>query len=63
MDGPVLLAVLIIVGVLGAWGVVAVAFALLAGGIIHTRDHLDAPYGGSSRPAPVARLSEARRAR
>ena len=63
MDGPVLVAVLIIAAVLGAWAVVAVAFALLAGGVIHARDHEDAPYGGFPRPAPIARLSGARQSR
>ena len=38
--------VLVIAVVAGAWGVLAVAFALLAGGIIHARDHQDMPYGG-----------------
>lgn len=35
------------------WSGAAVAFALLAGGIIHARDHRDTPYGGFSGPRPV----------
>lgn len=46
MDWAVLTVVLVIAVVAGAWGVLAVAFALLAGGIIHARDHRDMPYGG-----------------
>ncbi|WP_375388520.1 hypothetical protein [uncultured Amnibacterium sp.] len=59
--------VLVIVAVAGVWGVLAVAFALLAGGIIHARDHQDAPYGGFARPrsseprvaAPLVRSTRA----
>jgi hypothetical protein len=63
MDGAVLLAVVVLAAVLGAWALVAVAFALLAGGVIHARDHQDAPYGGFPGPAPVARLPQARHSR
>lgn len=53
MDGSVLTAVLVIVAVAGVWGALAIAFALLAGGVIHARDHQDAPYGGFARPQAV----------
>lgn len=46
----VLTVVLVIVAIAGAWGVLAVAFALLAGGVIHARDHQDAPFGGFVGP-------------
>ena len=48
--------VAIVLAIAGVWGVVAIAFALLAGGIIHARDHEDTPYGGLSVPlvAPTA---------
>ena len=67
MTGRMLTVVLIVLAVAGVWGLVAVLFAFLAGGVIRTRDHRDAPYGGSSRsrprPAqtrPVVRLTPAR---
>jgi hypothetical protein len=57
VDDPVLTVVLVIVAVAGVWGAVAMAFALLAGGVIHARDHQDAPYGGFQTAAPVAPLA------
>jgi hypothetical protein len=56
VDRPVLTVVLLILAIAGVWGAVAVAFALLAGGIIHARDHRDAPYGGFRRPRPGGRV-------
>lgn len=44
---------LIVLAAAGVWIVAAVAFALLAGGVIHARDHRDAPYGGFSAPRRV----------
>lgn len=41
---------LVVVGVAAVWALVAVAVAFLAGGVIHARDHQDAPYGGIPRP-------------
>ena len=49
--------VLIVLAVASVWALVAVSFAFLAGGVIHARDHRDAPYGGFSRPRPVVRLA------
>jgi hypothetical protein len=47
--------VLIVLAVASVWALVAVLIAFLAGGVIHARDHRDAPYGGFSRPHPQAR--------
>ena len=44
---------LVVLGVAGLWAFAAVAIALLAGGVIHARDHEDAPYGGFRRPRAV----------
>jgi hypothetical protein len=52
---------LIVLAVASAWALVAVSFACLTGGVIHARDHRDAPYGGFSRP--VARLATTRPSR
>lgn len=54
--------VALVIAIAGVWGVVAVGFALLAGGIIHARDHQDTPYGGFSKPlrtsvAPQTRVT------
>lgn len=57
VDEPVLTVVLVIVAIAGVWGAVAIAFALLAGGVIHARDHQDAPYGGFQAAGPVAPLT------
>lgn len=46
--------VLIVLAIASTWTLVAVLFAFLAGGVIHARDHRDAPYGGSSGPRPIA---------
>ena len=43
--------VLVVLAVAGVWALVAVSFAFLAGGVIHARDHRDAPYGGFSARA------------
>jgi hypothetical protein len=51
--------VLVILAVLGVWALAAVAVAFLAGGVIHARDHEDAPYGGFSRPRAVVSSSVA----
>ena len=53
--------VLVVLAVAGVWAIAAVAVALLAGGVIHARDHEDAPYGGFARsrvttPARAARF-------
>jgi hypothetical protein len=48
-----LTAVLVILAVVGAWGVVAIAFAFLAGGIIHERDHHDIARGSRGRATLV----------
>lgn len=45
--------VAVVLAIVGVWGVVAIAFALLAGGIIHARDHEDTPYGGLPVPLPA----------
>jgi hypothetical protein len=52
---------LIVLAVASVWALVAVSFACLTGGVIHARDHRDAPYGGFSRP--VARLATTRPSR
>ncbi len=49
--------VLVVLAVAGVWALVAVSFAFLAGGVIHARDHRDAPYGGFPGPRPIARLA------
>jgi hypothetical protein len=49
--------VLIILAAAGVWMLAAVSFAFLAGGVIHARDHRDAPYGGFSGPRPLVRLA------
>jgi Kef-type K+ transport system membrane component KefB len=48
-----LTAVLVILAVVAAWGVAAVAFAFLAGSIIHERDHHDAVRGSRRRTTLV----------
>ncbi|GAA2749612.1 hypothetical protein [Amnibacterium kyonggiense] len=48
--------VLIVLAVASAWALLAVLFAFLAGGVIHARDHRDAPYGGFSGPRPITPL-------
>ena len=53
--------VLIVLAIASVWALVAVSFAFLAGGVIHARDHRDAPYGGFSRPRPVVRLTTSSR--
>ena len=60
VDGLVLTVVLVILAVAGVWAIGAFAFALLTGGVIHARDHRDAPYGGFGAPRPVVPLSGAR---
>ena len=62
VDVHVLTVVLVIVAIAGVWGAVAIAFALLAGGVIHARDHQDAPYGGFQAAGPVAPLAVTHRA-
>ena len=57
--------VLVVLGIAGAWALAAVAVAFLAGGVIHARDHEDAPYGGFRRPraaqaAPAGSLGRER---
>jgi hypothetical protein len=37
---------LVVLGIAAVWALAAVAVAFLAGGVIHARDHEDAPYGG-----------------
>ena len=59
VDVPVLTVVLVVLAIAGAWAFAAVAFAFVTGGVIHARDHRDAPYGGFG-PRPVARLSGTR---
>lgn len=55
MTGVMFSIVAIVLAIVGVWGVVAIAFALLAGGIIHARDHEDIPYGGlPALPATAA---------
>lgn len=44
---------LVVLAVFGVWAFAAVAVAFLAGGVIHARDHRDAPYGGFARPRAV----------
>jgi hypothetical protein len=56
----VLTVVLVLLAIVGVWALTAVAFAFLAGGVIHARDHRDAPYGGFNRPRPVAQLAAPR---
>ena len=56
-----LIVVLLVLAVAGVWALAAVAFAFLAGGVIHARDHRDAPYGGFSTPAPLALRTPVRR--
>ena len=56
---------LVVLGIAGVWALAAVAVAFLAGGVIHARDHRDAPYGGFRRPramtqARVATLAPVR---
>lgn len=46
VTGPMLSVAALVLAIVGVWGVVAILFALLAGGIIHARDHQEAPYGG-----------------
>jgi hypothetical protein len=46
-----LVVALMVVAVLLVWGMAAIGTALLAGGIIHERDHRDVPYGGSPAEA------------
>ena len=41
-----LIVALVVMTVLVLWGAAAIGAALLAGGIIHERDHHDVPYGG-----------------
>jgi hypothetical protein len=50
---------LVVLAIAGVWALAAVAFAFLAGGVIHARDHRDAPYGGFARPRPVSRMAVA----
>ena len=52
----VLAVVLLVLAVASAWALAAVAFAFLAGGVIHARDHRDAPFGGWSGPRAAAPL-------
>jgi Kef-type K+ transport system membrane component KefB len=42
----VIIVVLVALAIAGAWALSAVLVALLAGGVIHARDHRDTPYGG-----------------
>lgn len=44
---------LVVLGIAAVWALAAVAVAFLAGGVIHARDHEDAPYGGFRRPRAV----------
>ena len=60
VDVPVLTVVLVVLAIAGVWALAALAFAFLAGGVIHARDHQDAPYGGFSGPRPVATMTRAR---
>lgn len=39
---------LVVLLIAGVWALAALGFAFLAGGVIHARDHRDAPYGGVS---------------
>ena len=47
-----LVVALVVVAVLLVWGAAAVGAALLAGGIIHTRDHRELPAGGTPAEFP-----------
>lgn len=42
---------LVVLAVIGAWLLASVSIALVAGGVIHARDHRDAPFGGFRSPA------------
>ena len=48
---------LVVLGIAGLWALAAVAIALLAGGVIHARDHEDTPYGGFRRPRAMTPTS------
>lgn len=48
---------LVVLAIAGVWALAALAVAFLAGGVIHARDHRDAPYGGFAGARPAARLS------
>jgi hypothetical protein len=52
--------IVVVLAVASAWAIAAVAVAFLAGGVIHARDHRDAPYGGLTRQRPAAQLAGAR---
>jgi hypothetical protein len=44
---------LVVLGIVAVWALAAVAVAFLAGGVIHARDHEDAPYGGFRSPRTI----------
>lgn len=48
--GRMFTVLLVVLGIAGVWALAAVLVAFLAGGVIHARDHEDAPYGGFRRP-------------
>jgi hypothetical protein len=49
---------LVVLGIAAFWALAAVAVAFLAGGVIHARDHEDAPYGGFRRPTAPRRIAD-----
>lgn len=50
-----LIVVLITVAVVGAWCVASAALAVLAGGVIHARDHRDVPSAAPLQPPLLLR--------